>query len=164
MIKKPVKQDKLMFRVPNTKEGRHDLIRIKKSLNSDSYRVRTLFTGPRPKGTPQASTLRENATSIRVYVDSKRKEDNINPYEYIQRGRDIERGIQLQEKNNSQYHARELEEAENVALYWEHQHKELKKQATVLQTKLALLNARLQESTKYGKFLRTVNSIKEVEV
>ena len=141
MIKKPVRQARLMFRVPNTKEGRHDLKRIKESLNSDSYKVRTVFTGPRPKGTSPYSTTKENATSVRLYVDSKRSEDNINPYTYIQRGRDIEKGVQLQN--------------------W---HDELKKQTAVLQTKLALLNARLQESAKYGEFLRIVNSIKEVEI
>jgi len=155
--KKPVKQEKLMFRVPNTKEGRHDLHRIKQSLNNDSYSIWTKFTGPRPQGTPQGSTLKENATSIRVYVDSKRPEDNINPFEYIQRGRDIE-------KKQSEYHSKELMDAEKIAKYWEYQYNELKKKSTVLSTKLTLLNAGLEQSTKYGKFLRIVNSIKDVDL
>ena len=139
---KPVKQEKLMFRVPNTKEGRHDLHRIKNSLNSESYSMWTKFTGPRPKGTPQGSTLKENAKSIRVYVDSKRQEDNINPYEYIQRGREIEKQQQELKSNGANLHVEELHKAN-----------------TLLETKLALLTLGLKNSTKYRHFVDTVNSI-----
>ena len=150
---KPVKQEKLMFRVPNTKEGRHDLHRIKKSLNNDSYSIWTKYTGPRPKGTPQASTLKENATSIRVYVDSKREEDNINPYEYIARGREIERQQQELKSNGANCHVEELNK--RVLSYL--------KVNTLLETKLSLLTAGLKNSTKYRHFVDTVNSITETD-
>ena len=65
------KQYELMFRLPNTDEGRLTLKAMRKALNTNSYSIRTMFTGPRPKGTNQVSTLKENATSIRVYVTSK---------------------------------------------------------------------------------------------
>ena len=61
----------LVFRVPATDEG-FDLVKqMRKALNKDSYKMRTLFTGKRPKGTTQATTLKKNAESIRVYIDSK---------------------------------------------------------------------------------------------
>ena len=145
MDKKPVKQEKLMFRVPNTKEGNHILHNIKKSLNSDSYSMWTKFTGPRPKGTPQGSTLKENAKSIRVYIDSKREEDNINPYEYIARGREIER-----------------DQLGNQAFNGTLKVEQLEKQNQVLQTKLALLNEGLKNSVKYRHYIETINGLTDV--
>ena len=146
MDKKLVKQEKLMFRVPNTKEGNHILHNIKKSLNSDSYSMWTKFTGPRPKGTPQGSTLKENAKSIRVYIESKREEDNINPYDYIARGREIEKQQQELKQNGSENHLEELHKANHL-----------------LETKLSLLTAGLKNSAKYRHFVDTVNSITETE-
>ena len=90
----PNKQEGLMFRVPATQAGEEFIANLKPYLNKDSYKLTKRYTGPRPHGTPQGSTLKENATSMRVYVKSKRDEDNINPYEYIERGREIERGQQ----------------------------------------------------------------------
>ena len=145
MDKKLVKQEKLMFRVPNTKEGNHILHNIKKSLNSDSYSMWTKFTGPRPKGTPQGSTLKENAKSIRVYIDSKREEDNINPYEYIARGREIER-----------------DQLGNQAFNGTLKVEQLEKQNQVLQTKLALLNEGLKNSVKYRHYIETINGLTDV--
>ena len=143
---KPAKQDKLMFRVPANKEGRNILHNIKKSLNADSYSLRTMYTGPRPKGTPQASTREENATSIRVYVESKREEDNISPYDYIARGREIERDqlAQVLYKHGLQVDY-------------------LIQQNKVLETKLALLNEGLKNSTKYRYFIDVVNSITDAK-
>ena len=60
----------LVFRVPATDEG-FDLVKqMRKALNKDSYKMRTLYTGKRPHGhTPY--TLKKDAESIRVYIDSK---------------------------------------------------------------------------------------------
>ena len=60
----------LMFRLPATDEG-FDLVKqMRKALNKDSYKMRTLYTGKRPHGhTPY--TLKKDAESIRVYIDSK---------------------------------------------------------------------------------------------
>jgi len=88
------KQERWVFRLPSNEEGDKFLKDMHKYLNKDSYKVSRKFTGPRPWGTNPASTLKANATSVRVYVDSKRANDNINPYEYIQRGREIERSQQ----------------------------------------------------------------------
>ena len=64
------KQHLLTFRVPATKEGYELVGQMRKALNKDSYKMRTLYSGKRPKGTPQATTLKKNAESIRVYIDS----------------------------------------------------------------------------------------------
>lgn len=42
-------------------------------LNEDYYRVTRRFTGPRPKGTSQVSTRRENATAYRYYIEPRRR-------------------------------------------------------------------------------------------
>ena len=68
----------LMFRVPATAKGYEFITQMRNTLNKDSYKMRTLFTGKRPKGTTQATTLKKNAESIRVYIDSL-IEDGTNP-------------------------------------------------------------------------------------
>ena len=72
------KQHLLTFRVPATKEGYELVGQMRKALNKDSNKMRTLYSGKRPKGTPQATTLKKNAESIRVYIDSL-IEDGTNP-------------------------------------------------------------------------------------
>ncbi len=42
-------------------------------LNSERYRVRRRFTGPRPKGTSQVSTVKANATAYRYYIETRPK-------------------------------------------------------------------------------------------
>ncbi|MEE8482810.1 MAG: hypothetical protein V3S12_05605 [Acidiferrobacterales bacterium] len=42
-------------------------------LNEDYYRVVIRFTGPRPRGTNQASTLKANATAFRYYLEPRRR-------------------------------------------------------------------------------------------
>ena len=89
----PNKQEGLMFRVPATQAGEEFIANLKPYLNKDSYKLTKRYTGPRPHGTPQGSTLKENATSMRVYVKSQREEDNPWKYinKYIARGRELER-------------------------------------------------------------------------
>lgn len=41
-------------------------------LNEDRYRIVTRFTGPRPRGTNQHSTRKENATAHRIYLEPRR--------------------------------------------------------------------------------------------
>ena len=41
-------------------------------LNEDYYRVKRRFTGPRPRGTCQDSTLKANATAFRYYLVPRR--------------------------------------------------------------------------------------------
>ena len=55
-----------VLRVPI--EDEDFLQKLNKYLNKESYSVRRKFTGSRPKGTPQQSTLKENAHSIRIYI------------------------------------------------------------------------------------------------
>ena len=82
------KQERWAFRLPATQQG-HDFIKqLRKFINSDSYSVVTKYTGSRPKGTSQFVTSKENATSIRVYIDSKRDEDNT--FLSVQYGRKIQ--------------------------------------------------------------------------
>jgi len=42
-------------------------------LNEDYYRVIQRFTGARPRGTNQVSTIKENATATRYYVEARKK-------------------------------------------------------------------------------------------
>ena len=77
MVKKkengmPVRNDdkhKLLFRVPANDEGRKFVEDFREYINKGVYKLRVLYTGKRPKGTPHATTLKENADSIRGYVD-----------------------------------------------------------------------------------------------
>lgn len=40
-------------------------------LNEDRYRIVRRFTGPRPRGTNQVSTLKSNATAFRYYIERR---------------------------------------------------------------------------------------------
>lgn len=42
-------------------------------LNEDYYRVIRRFTGPRPRGTNQVSTIKANATAYRYYIEPRRR-------------------------------------------------------------------------------------------
>lgn len=41
-------------------------------LNEDRYRIVRRFTGPRPRGTNQVSTLKSNATAFRYYIERRK--------------------------------------------------------------------------------------------
>lgn len=41
-------------------------------LNEDRYKITRRFTGPRPRGTNQVSTLKANATAFRYYIEPRR--------------------------------------------------------------------------------------------
>ena len=64
-----MRSGKFLMRVSNNEEGRSVIKNLKKNLNTDSYRMWIRYSGPRPAGTYQFSTLKANATSIRVYVE-----------------------------------------------------------------------------------------------
>jgi len=40
-------------------------------LNEDYYRVTIRFTGPRPRGTSNVSTLKRNSTARRYYIEPR---------------------------------------------------------------------------------------------
>ena len=42
-------------------------------LNEDYFRVLRRFTGPRPRGTNQASTLKKNAIAYRFYLEPRER-------------------------------------------------------------------------------------------
>ena len=63
-------QELYAFRIPNTDEGRAILKGMRQALNRESYSLKVLYSGPRPYGTDQKRTLRENATTLRVYIKS----------------------------------------------------------------------------------------------
>ncbi len=65
------KQERWMLRIPSNREGDRFLEKMRKYLNRDTYKVSKHYTGPRPKGTSPYSTTKENATSVRLYIDSK---------------------------------------------------------------------------------------------
>ena len=41
-------------------------------LNEDRYKIVRRFTGPRPRGTNQVSTLKSNATAFRYYIERRK--------------------------------------------------------------------------------------------
>lgn len=41
-------------------------------LNEDRYKIVRRFTGPRPRGTNQVSTLKANATAFRYYIERRK--------------------------------------------------------------------------------------------
>lgn len=43
-------------------------------LNEDYYRVIRRFTGPRPRGTNQVSTIKANATAFRYYIEPRQRQ------------------------------------------------------------------------------------------
>ena len=65
------KRERWMLRIPSNRDGDRFLAKMRKYLNTDTYKLSTMYTGPRPKGTSPYSTTKENATSVRLYVDSK---------------------------------------------------------------------------------------------
>ena len=62
----------LVFRVPANEAGFKFVEDFKGFLNKANYKLIIRYTGKRPKGTNQGSTLKENATSIRGYIESKK--------------------------------------------------------------------------------------------
>ena len=69
-------QHKLSFRFPANDEGFEMVKKMRKAVNKDSYKFRTLYTGKRyPSGA--GTTKKENAETIRVYLDSKRADDDV---------------------------------------------------------------------------------------
>jgi len=43
-------------------------------LNEDYYRTVIRFTGPRPRGTNQVSTIKGNATAFRYYIEPRQRQ------------------------------------------------------------------------------------------
>ena len=153
---------RFVMRVGNDKEGRNLIQSMRENLNSKSYRIVTRYTGKRPVGTSQYSTSKENATSIRVYVESKlpsKREQWLNEQTTIihQKNEVI---------NHLKTHARGKQEVEEELRRVKSELKEktlIDHEKKVLEAKLLLLTERLKNSSKYGSFVRTVNSINTVK-
>jgi len=64
-------KEKYVLRVENTFKGTQFIKQLKKHLNKNTYDIRVRYTGKRPKGTSQVSTRKENATSMRVYIEGQ---------------------------------------------------------------------------------------------
>jgi len=138
------------MRVDNDKEGRNLIWKMKRNLNSNSYRIVTRYSGPRPVGTSQISTSRENAKSLRVYVESKLPVEEQKPYLY-----DNESEQWVSSWSVKQAKA----EGRNAVLHEQVKIEKLEEEKKVLEAKLTLLTSGLQNSSKYGTFVQTVNSI-----
>ena len=65
------KTERWALRVPANEEGERFTDNLRKNFNKGRYKAVRRWTGPRPKGTDQHSTSRENATSARLYIDDK---------------------------------------------------------------------------------------------
>jgi len=66
----PVKKEGWVLRVPANKTGERFVSQMKKYLNTDSYSIKQRYTGPRLHSRSH-STRREDATSIRLYINTK---------------------------------------------------------------------------------------------
>jgi len=66
----PVKKEGWVLRVPANKKGEQFISKMREYLNTDSYSIKQRYTGPRPHGHSH-STRREDATSIRLYINTK---------------------------------------------------------------------------------------------
>ena len=64
-------KERWALRVPANKEGERFTHDLKRYVNRGRYKAVRRWTGPRPKGTSQDSTARENATSARLYIEDK---------------------------------------------------------------------------------------------
>ena len=65
------KTERWALRVPANEEGERFTDNLRKYLNKGRYKVDRRWTGPRPKGTSQVSTMKEHATSARLYIEDK---------------------------------------------------------------------------------------------
>ena len=70
-------KEKFVLRVENSYKGNQFIKQLKKSLNKNTYDMRVRYSGKRPKGTNQVSTRKENATSMRVYINSEVDRDEL---------------------------------------------------------------------------------------
>jgi len=75
-------KEKFVLRVENTFKGNQFIKSLKKHLNKNTYDIRVRYSGKRPKGTPQASTRKENATSMRVYITDNQKDSELQARYY----------------------------------------------------------------------------------
>ena len=74
------------FRFPATPAGENLVKVLRSNLNNKSFNLSKRYSGKRPVGTSQGSTLKENADSIRVYVQAKDEYKNASPIrQYEQR-------------------------------------------------------------------------------
>ena len=91
-------QHKLSFRFPANDEGFEMVKQMRKAVNKDSYKFRTLYTGKRyPSGA--GTTKKENAETIRVYLDSKRADDDVWGIQSEAYNKGYERGkLEVQEE------------------------------------------------------------------
>ena len=68
------KQERWVLRVPARRKGERFIEQMREYLNKDSYTITKRYTGPRPyRNAP--STRREDAISIRLYVEGKTSEE-----------------------------------------------------------------------------------------
>jgi len=80
-VKPITKREGWVFRVPANKQGEQFLTRLQKYINTDSYKITRRFSGPRPT-TTSAHTVKKDAKSIRVYIETRGGESRdipINP-------------------------------------------------------------------------------------
>ena len=80
--------ERFVMRVENNFKGRQLIKNLKKSFNKDTYRLKVRYSGDRPVRKSHYSTLKENATSLRVYITTKKYGDNISDEEVMQVRRD----------------------------------------------------------------------------
>ena len=160
-----MKQEKFLMRVDNNKEGRNLIWNMKRNLKSNSYRIVTRYSGPRPTGTNQASTSRENAKSLRVYVESKLPVDyGLYSNQYNWEAKRWERTPETidsisETRSDKERLEQELAEQKNALIHEQNRTAKVRTEKKVLEAKLTLLTSGLQNSSKYGTFVQTVNSI-----
>ena len=64
-------KEKYVLRVENSFKGNQFIKQLKRHLNKNTYDIRVRYSGKRPVGTSKYSTRKENATSMRVYIEGQ---------------------------------------------------------------------------------------------
>ena len=131
------------FRFPATPAGENLVKVLRSNLNNKSFNLSKRYSGKRPVGTSQGSTLKENADSIRVYVNETDGYKNASP-------------VPLSVRNYEQMQT-EVAHGQIHDLLVENKAQALKIELQALQ--LSLYNEVLQHSGKYAGIYQIVQRI-----
>ena len=186
VAEKKKQQHRLSFRFPATDEGFELVKQMRKGVNRDSYNMRTLYTGKRVPSNA-GSTRKENAESIRVYLDTKI--DSENPFKQrsqgyrdgLKRGREealkeLEEAYSIQENRlmtlttENEYYKQRNESLEKLHFSNDPVNSEVdkvvsnfnEKEFTLLASKLSLIFAYIGAIENKDNYSRRIETIKQV--
>tara|TARA_Y100000004_G_scaffold128491_1_gene144718 strand:+ start:6092 stop:6739 length:648 start_codon:yes stop_codon:yes gene_type:complete len=174
---KPIKHDKLVFKIPKNEETDKMFKTLSKYLNKDTYKMWRRFSG----NSLGAHTRKEDATHYRIYLEenetqgflderNKLREENIKlaklHHKHYKRGKELEEeNRKLKEQIVGQHnksHLDSLTTDEELKRKNKNLQKNINgqlKSMKIMDIQLGLLFHRLKDSTKYGEFTFFVHQI-----